>query len=201
MPNDLDQLKEYLVVLKAEHDASKEKERREAWTKGAGVSVVFIAVLAAVATQWGGKYSGRTLTALNDATYFQARASDQWSYFQAKSIKQNLCEMAREQEQGHPTDKTAAIAADLDAKVTKFAEEKTAIKGAAEKLEAQRQQAREAAGAWSVRGAGMGLSVAIYQIAIAVASIALLMKKKPFWYASLAMAAAATAQLVHIFMT
>ncbi|HEX7668762.1 MAG TPA: hypothetical protein VF395_04225 [Polyangiaceae bacterium] len=81
MPNDLEQLSEYLAVLKAEHDASKEKEKREAWTKGAGVSVVFVAVLAAVATQWGGKYSGRTLTSLNDATYSLFRPSQRLSWF------------------------------------------------------------------------------------------------------------------------
>jgi hypothetical protein len=199
--SDLDLLKQYIVDLKADRDAAKAKEKAEAWTKGAGVSVVFVAVLAAVATQWGGKYSGRTLTALNDATYFQARASDQWSYFQAKSIKQNLYEMAREQEEAHPTGKTAALLAELDARVAKFAEEKTAIKAGAEKLESQRQHARETATAWSAQGAKMGLSVAIYQIAIAVASIAMLMRKKPFWYASLALAAAATAQMVHTWMT
>ena len=92
MQDDLNELKAHLLELKNERDAAKEKERREAWTKTAGVSIVLVAVLAAVATQWGGKYSTRTLTSLNDATYFQARASDQWSFFEAKSIKQNLYE-------------------------------------------------------------------------------------------------------------
>lgn len=197
MPSDLNELKEHLVELKAERGAAKEKERREAWTKGAGVSVVFVAVLAAVATQWGGKYSTRTLTALNDATYFQARASDQWSFYQAKSIKQNLYEVAREQEQANPTEKTPAIVLELNSKIAKFADEKAAIKTEAEKLEAERQHARDVAGQWAARGSEMGLSVAIYQIAIAVASIAMLMKRKPFWYVSLAMAAAATAQMIH----
>jgi hypothetical protein len=37
-----------------------EKEQREAWTKYVSLTVVIIAVIAAIATQWGGKYSGRT---------------------------------------------------------------------------------------------------------------------------------------------
>jgi hypothetical protein len=200
MSDDLDQLKQHLVELKAEREAAKEKERREAWTKGAGVSVVFVAVLAAVATQWGGKYSTRTLTALNDATYFQARASDQWSFYQAKSIKQNLYEVAVEQEQANPGDKTIAIVASLNAKAAKFAQEKATIKSDAEKLEADRLQARKLAGEWSTRGSGMGLAVSIYQIAIAVASISMLMKRKSFWYVSLALAAGATAQMIHAWM-
>jgi hypothetical protein len=201
MPSDLDQLKEHLVELKAERDAAKEKERREAWTKGAGVSVVVVAVLAAVATQWGGKYSTRTLTALNDATYFQARASDQWSFYQAKSIKQNLYEVAVEQEQANPSDKTAGIVASLDAKVAKFAEEKETIKKGAEQLETDRLKARKLAGEWSTRGSGMGLAVSIYQIAIAIASIAMLMKRRPYWYVSLTLAAGATAQMIHAWLT
>jgi hypothetical protein len=201
MPSDLDQLKEHLVELKAERDAAKERERREAWTKAAGVSVVFVAVLAAVATQWGGKYSTRTLTALNDATYFQARASDQWSFYQAKSIKQNLYEVAIEQEQANQTDKTVGIVASLDAKVAKFADEKATIKKGAEQLETDRLHARQLAAEWSTRGSGMGLAVSIYQIAIAIASISMLMKRKPYWYVSLALAAGATAQMIRAWLT
>src|SRR5262249_953412 len=126
--SDLDLLKQYIIELKADRDAAKDKERQEAWTKTAGVSVVFVAVLAAVATAWGGKYSGRTLTALNDATYAQTLASDQWSFYQAKSIKQNLYEVAQEQERANPSDRTPRALAEFDAKIAKFADEKGAIK-------------------------------------------------------------------------
>jgi hypothetical protein len=198
--SDLDLLKQYIVELKADRDAAKAKEKAEAWTKAAGVSVVFVAVLAAVATQWGAKYSGRVVTSLNDATYSQTLASDQWSFFQAKSIKQNLYEVARDQEEANPSDRTPQIVAAFSSKIAKFSEEKVAIKANAEKLDHDREHARESAHVWSLKGAAMGLSVSGYQIAIAVASIAMLMKRKPFWYASLALAAGATAQMVHAWM-
>jgi hypothetical protein len=195
--SDLDLLKQYIVELKADRDAAKSKEQSEAWTKTAGVSVVFVAVLAAVATQWGAKYSSRTLTALGDATYSQTLASDQWSFFQAKSIKQNLYEVAEEEEQAAPSDKTAKLVAAFDLKVAKFEQEKAAIKAAAEKLGRDRQAARDAAHAWSQKSSAMGLAVSIYQIAIAIASIAMLMKRKPFWFTSLALAAGATLQMLY----
>jgi hypothetical protein len=75
--NDLDreisELKQYIIDLKADRAATKEKEQREAWTKYVSLTVVIIAVFAAVATQWGGKYSSRTQMS-------QAQASDQWSF-------------------------------------------------------------------------------------------------------------------------
>jgi len=97
LQNELNELKNFIADLKADRAAQKEKEKREAWTKYTSLSIVFIAVLAAVATQWSGKYSSRVLVALNDATFHQAKASDQWSYYQAKSIKQNLYEVAPDQ--------------------------------------------------------------------------------------------------------
>src|SRR5262249_20560175 len=98
-----DLLREFIVELKADRDAAKAKEKRDSWTTTAGVSLVFIAVLAAVATQWGAKYSGRTMTALNDATYAQTLASDQWSFYQAKSIKENLYEISKDEEEANPS--------------------------------------------------------------------------------------------------
>src|ERR1022692_4856605 len=92
LDKELAELKTFIADLKQDRAAQKEKEHREAWTKYTAVSLVFIAVLAAVATQWSGKYSGKVLVELNNSTYKQAQASDQWSYYQAKSIKQNLYE-------------------------------------------------------------------------------------------------------------
>lgn len=54
--DDHELLKEFILELKAERDAAKVKEKRDSWTTHAGVSLVFIAVLTAIATQWGAKY-------------------------------------------------------------------------------------------------------------------------------------------------
>src|SRR5271154_7225848 len=96
LENELNELKSFIADLKTDRAAQKEKEKRESWTKYTSMSIVFIAVLAAIATQWSGKYSGRTLVELNNATFHQAKATDQWSYFQANSIKQNLYESIKE---------------------------------------------------------------------------------------------------------
>ena len=95
LQKEMNELKEFIADLKADRAASKDKEKREVWTKYVSLTVVIIAVFAAIASQWSGKYGSRVLAKLNDATFNQTKASDQWAYYQAKSIKQNLYEIAR----------------------------------------------------------------------------------------------------------
>jgi hypothetical protein len=194
--DDHELLHQFIVELKADRDAAKAKEHRDSWTTTAGVSLVFIAVLAAIATQWGAKYSARTMTALNDATYSQTLASDQWSFYQAKSIKENLYEVSKDEEEASPSDQTPKIVGVFAAKAESLANDKRAIKAAAEKFDRDRQAARDAAREWSAKGGAMGMAVSAYQLAIAVASVGMLMKKKGFWFASLLMAAGASLQMV-----
>jgi len=191
-----DDLKSFVADLKADRAAQKEKEMREAWTKYTSLSIVITAVLAAIATQWGGKYSSRTLASLNDSTFNQTQASDQWSFFQAKSIKQNLYEIERDRvvKSGPATDPQALEK--LDAKIKKYEKEKEEIKGKAEAFEKKRDEARDAATHSSHQGSSIGLAVSIFSIAIAIGSITLVVKKKPLWFISLAFGAGAAIQTI-----
>ena len=72
LDKEIAELKTFISDLKQDRAAQKEKEQRESWTKYTAVSLVFIAVLAAIATQWSGKYSGKVLVELNDSTFKQA---------------------------------------------------------------------------------------------------------------------------------
>src|ERR1051325_582306 len=154
---ELIELESFIADLKADRAAQKEKEQRESWTKYTSMSLVIMAVLAAIAMQWAGKYSSRVLVALNDSTFNQAKASDQWSYYQAKSIKQNLYELALEGESPLPHSATgtaqpasagseakAAPLAGIRDKVKKYETEKQQIKGEATALEKKRDDLRAA---------------------------------------------------------
>jgi hypothetical protein len=203
MHEDVREIKELVAELKADRAELKAKEQRDAWTKYTSMSLVFIAVLAAIATQWSGKYSSRVLTQLNQATLNQAAASDQWSFYQAKSIKQTLAEEAREQAvHGGATNDPAALKhlEAAGAKIARYDKEKAEIKVRAEDLEQKRDAARKAADDSSAHGGGMGVAVSIYQIAIALGSICLVTKKKPLWFVALALAALATLKMVLVWM-
>lgn len=185
LQSEISELKQFIAELKADRAAAKEKEKKEAWTKYVSLSVVIIAVIAAVAAQWSGKYGGRVQMS-------QAQASDQWSFYQSKSIKQHLVEAEIF------TLKKSAAAGDADsakelkkaeAANTKYDADKAEIKSKAEALEKTRDDA-------SARGGKMGLAVSIFTVAIAIASICTVTKKRPLWFVSLIMALAAIVEMI-----
>jgi uncharacterized membrane protein YoaK (UPF0700 family) len=187
--NDLDreisELKQFIIDLKADRAATKEKEQREAWTKYVSLTVVIIAVFAAVATQWGGKYSSRTQMS-------QAQASDQWSFYQAKSIKQHLVETAQAQvkRSGNTNDEEVArTIKKLSDDVARYDKEKAEIKAKAEGLEKVRDDASKRSGA-------LGQAISYFTVAIASASICLVTKKKPLWFVAIILSIFAIVQMV-----
>lgn len=203
LEKELAELKVFIADLKADRASQKEKEKKESWTKYTSMSLVFIAVLAAVATQWAGKYSSRVLVEMNNATLHQAKASDQWSYYQANSIKENMYDSLNKLAPGDPNASTAdkaKLQKDFDAKIAKYEDGKAKSKAEAEGLEKQRDTARDKASDASRHGGGMGTAIAIFQISIAMGSICLVTKKKWLWYVSILLAVVATGQMISVWM-
>ena len=182
---ELGELKQFVADLKADRAAEKEKAQKEAWTKYVALSMVFIAVIAAYASQWSGGYSSCVQMS-------QAQASDQWAFYQSKSIKQHLDESARAElaRLGNANDaELAATLKKLDEGIARYDKEKADIRAKAEHLEKVRDDAGK-------RGRKMGLAVSYLTVAIAVASICTVTKKKPLWYVAMLLALFGIAQMV-----
>ena len=185
LQKELGELKQFIVDLKADRAEVKTKEKREAWTKYVSLTVVIIAVLAAITSQWAGKYSSGTQ--IN-----QALASDQWAYYQSKSIKQHLFEVSRAQvlKSANSNDPEAVEAQrEFTDKVAKYEREKAEIKAKAEEFEKRRDVSR-------VLGGKLGLAVTLFSVAIATASICMVTKKKPLWFVSIIVALFALLQML-----
>lgn len=197
MEKDLNELKQFVAEIKADREAQKEKEKRESWTKYTSLSIVIIAVLSAIATQYSGKFSGRVLVNLNESTFNQAKASDQWSFYQASSIKQNLYEVTQAAGAKASDASDPKLQEKVNAKIEKYEKTKAEAKKNAEELEKKRDAARDVASLASRQGGEMGLAISLFSISIAIASICLVVKKKPLWYVSLILAAFATVQAAY----
>jgi hypothetical protein len=193
----VDELKQLVAELREEHLAQKEKEKRDRWTKYVSLTMVVIAVLAAIATLKGGGFSTRTLKEMNEATFNQAEASDQWAFYQAKSIKQNLYEIEMDHLNAAPSPDGAAMAK-MKAKVDKYDKEKAEITAMAKKYEAARDVARKTATSAAEHSKEMGLSITLFQIAIALGAMCLIVKKKPLWIVSTILGAMAIAQMIYV---
>ena len=65
------------------------EEKKETWLNYLALTTVIFAVCATLSTFKGGGYSTRSVMS-------QSQASDQWAFFQAKSIKAYMYQMQKE---------------------------------------------------------------------------------------------------------
>jgi hypothetical protein len=199
LQTEIAELKEFIVELKADRAATKEKEKRESWTKYVSLSVVIIAVIAAIAAQWGGKYSSRVLSNLNDATFNQTQASDQWAFYQAKSIKVKTYEIGRDQlarSVGANDIETAKLIKNYEDKIANYNKDQKDIEAKAKEFELNRDKARHIAKLASEKGGKMGLAITFFSVAVALGSICMVTKKKPLWFVALFFAGVAIFEMV-----
>jgi hypothetical protein len=154
-------------------------EEKEPWLNYLALTTVLLAVCATFSTFKGGGYSTRSLLS-------QTQASDQWAFFQAKSLKGYLYEMSRDtlvlelKAQGPKV--ALEVKSDYEKqieaygkKIASYEADKKQIQAEAKKLEDARDDAKK-------HGQEFGLAVIFLQIAILLCSIAALMKKKPLWF-------------------
>ena len=151
------------------------EEKKEPWLNYLALTTVVFAVCATLSTLKGGGFSTR-------AVMSQSQASDQWSYYQAKSIKGYLYELQKERLELDLRNVKGGFRSEYEKKIDgyaqkirKYDEEKTEIKNKAEELERTRDRSQKHSGAF-------GMAAMFLQIAILLSSIAALMKRKLFWY-------------------
>jgi len=135
------------------------------------VMTAILATIGALFSYMGGATQANAGLFKNNAAIKKTEASNQWNYYQAKSSKQNLSELA------------VAIVADdkkaqYQAEVERYKKEKAEIKTAADKLEAEAKE-------WDTRSDDQmhlhhrwAQATTALQISIALAAIALLTRRK-----------------------
>ncbi len=183
LQKEISELKQFIVDLKADRGATKEKEKREAWIKYVSLTIVVLAVAAATAAQWAGKFSSAVV--MN-----QAWASDQWAFYQAKSIKQHLDQSVQNLAATQPgNEKSEQLQKQLAERAARYDKEKADIKAKAEGFEKTRDVARG-------RGAKMASVISLFSVSIAMASLCTVTKKKPLWFIAMSVGILAIAQFV-----
>ena len=157
----------------------KTRSEREAEIKDrAGWVITVIAALLAVNTYIA---NGNSSKVLNNTI----KANDTWSFYQAKSIKQTLAEMARDDAQERKQfDKVKK----LEEKIARYESEpatgegKKELMARARALEAERDQVRRS-GPW------MTFSGMAYQLGIVLLSASILAVSMPLFWGSIAVSA------------
>ena len=153
-------------------------EKKEPWMNYLALSTVILAVCATLSTFKGGGYSTRSVMS-------QTQASDQWAFYQSKSIKAYIYEMQKDKLElelkASGSKLPSAVVSDYEKrideygrKLQKYEGEKAEIQKDAKKYEAIRNDAQK-------HSQIFGIAVIYLQIAILLSSIAALIKNKNIW--------------------
>lgn len=154
------------------------EESKEQWIMAVALSAAILAALAAIAALMAGHHS-------NEAMVDQILAADHWAYYQAKGIKASVLEskldlLSEMGKQTNPQDRE---------KLNQYKKEQEEIRKSAEEKENSSRNHLH----YHVM---LARSVTLFQIAIAVAAVSALTRKKTFWFVSLGFGAVAAAFLV-----
>ena len=158
------------------HGAHDHAVEHEAHKGGLGQQVaIFSAVLAtvgAIVSFFGGDTQNKALLEKNSAVLERAEASDLWNYYQAKSLKQNMAEVAA------ATAADPKVAEKYRQEAERYKKEKADIEKDAKKHEAAYKEHDAASEKALHPHHSLAISMTLLQIAIALASITVLTQKR-----------------------
>ncbi|MGC8509019.1 MAG: DUF4337 domain-containing protein [Thiomonas sp.] len=159
------------------HAPHEEQLEEAAHHEGHGLSqwvAIFTALLAAlgaIVSYQGSHLMNEVVLYKNEAVLKKAQATDQWNYYQAASTKQHLMELAI---QLTPAEKHA----EFEKSIAKYKAQKQSIRALAESLEAESKKADAESARMNRPHTDMARALIFLQIAISLASITALTRRK-----------------------
>ena len=154
-----------------DHGHGSESEADKRMTNQIAMFTAIVATVGAMFGYMGGATQANASLYKNNAAIKKTEASNQWNYFQSKSTKQSLAELARDLA---PDDKKPGYLA----KIERYETEKNEIKAIAERLEAEARDWDQQSDAQMHQHHRWAQSTTALQVSIALAAIALLTRKK-----------------------
>jgi len=174
---------EFEVEGAHEHHIEHEAEHGVALSQQIAIFTAILATLGAIVSYLGGHTQNNALIFKNEAVLSRTKASDQWAYYQAKGIKQEIAD-----EQIQSTTDPARIEV-LKATIKRYADEKEDIKKQALEFEKASDEANEQSEHALHPHEKLAMAMTLIQIGISAASITALTRKR--WLFALAALSAA----------
>lgn len=177
------EIKERVEEAAEQANQAEGAHRGARWLTWLSLSTAILAVLAAIAALESGSYANEAIVQKNDAVLHQSKADDAWAYYHAKGIEAAV----------YLTQSDAAARPESGAKWRALADRET------QKRDEIRRQAEEEQRAVAEKDAEAGRSlrihhefaksVTIFQVAIALAAIGALTRRRAMWWISLVLGA------------
>ena len=165
-----------------DHEVEHAAHSSDGFSNKIAVTTAILATVGAIFGYQAGATQNNAALYKNNAAIKKTEASNQWNYYQAKSNKQNLAELAMTLP-GVDTEK-------YKGEVERYKSEKAEIKANAEKLEATSHDWDKQSDEQMHQHHHWAQAMTSVQIAISLAAITLLTRRKWLEYASYGVAAA-----------
>lgn len=170
-----------------EHEIEEAAEKaREPFERKVGATMAIVAAALALVSVYGH-------LATTEELLLQQKASDQWAYYQSKSIRRYQSEFARDLLGALNAPGAAAVAGKYGANTERYQKESEQIQQQARELERE----SEVKGRTALR---LHLGEIFLEIAIVFSSLALLTRRKSFWSAGVGLAVAGAAVSATVFL-
>jgi|SRR5215472_10806481 len=165
-------------------EKARERKERSPWLEWLALSTALFAVLAAIASLKSGQLANESLLLMNEATLRQAQASDVWSYYQAKGIKEISRDIEVDMLNVSHASPDSISKARTEAERYKGEEED--LQKEARRLEDEQKRLAEQSRLNLERHHRFAYSVTVLQVAIGLSAIAALIERRGVWLLALA---------------
>ena len=173
----LEELEHHEHVEHAEHAA----HAKDPLISQVTFTIAVLAVVAAIAASLETTESDAAIGAKNDAVLSQDQATDQWSFANSKSLRKKVYEIA--------ADGGGAKAAVYAKSATKEAGDEVKAKADAQAFESKRDSFLEAGEKHEQRHGRLTVASTLLHMAIAIATLAILLRRRWPWITALALSA------------
>ena len=146
------------------------------------VTIAVLAVVTAITGSLEVTESGGAIVASSRAVLAQDQATDSWNAYQAASIKKHLYGLAVSDQ--------PARAAELKAQGAKYDADQEKYQAAAKTAEETRERAMAQSERHEHRHHRLTLAATLLQIGIAISTVAIITRRRPFWLGALGLGAA-----------
>jgi len=168
-------------VEEALEEVKHKEEETDGWLSYISLSTAIIAIVTALVGLYESQITSKTILTKNEAVLYQSQASDQWNFYQAKSVKSHIYAVNAEL--------FPEKAEEFKKKVVVYKKEQDEIKVEAERIEALKDKRNEESDHFYHIHHILSFAITFLQISIALASISALTRNKKFWIGSLVLSA------------
>ncbi|MCL4486019.1 MAG: DUF4337 domain-containing protein [Nitrospirae bacterium] len=176
----------------------KREEKRDQWNIRVALTTSILAVFAALSNLESEQKTSEAIMLKNSAIFYQAKASDQWSFYQAKKIKLHMSENQVHLVELLHSPKSEKVR--LENLVEKYKGQVGKIKAKAISFEKDRDRMNDLSDRSLAHHHAFALSVVCFQISIVLSSMAVMLRRNSLWFVSLGLGGLGTLAFVNGFL-